>query len=172
MKSELIKMAEGIEGVANEARELREVLKANDNESLLDAARRVMNPCKRVECCYCGALSPALMSEEERKVWSRHHVEEVCSKHPLREMESIQHMLICTLLELVEAYIPARSKLRNLKEVLEDMKTHGTRFDMHPTKVLDENSSDENEAWWHNYIKRIDESIKARATAVLAETFK
>lgn len=50
----------------------------------------------------------------------------------------------------------------NMKELLEDMRDNGLRFDLNPTYNLNEPHE-----FFHAYIKRMDESIRYRAAEAL-----
>jgi hypothetical protein len=60
-----------------------------------------------------------------------------------------------------------RATVRHYEETLQDMKDSGVRFDMNPTKSFSMDFM-KNESWWHEYIRKIDLSVRDRAANTLS----
>lgn len=55
---------------------------------------------------------------------------------------------------------------------LRDFKDHGLRFDLNPTHDLSYVVTEEGRAaamWWHEYIRRMDKSVRERAATALGK---
>lgn len=66
--------------------------------------------------------------------------------------------------------------LAKLREALEDFRDHGLRFDLNPTKklpitgkIMSHEWAADNEAWWHDYIKAMDDRVRQRAADALED---
>ena len=62
-------------------------------------------------------------------------------------------------------------RISRLEEGLRDFWEHGTRFDLNPTGGFTNNGF-EIPGGWHDYIKRMDDSVRERAHEILEKALR
>ena len=77
---------------------------------------------------------------------------------------------LCDYADALRAYATElETRCARLQDELNDMADNGLRFDLNPTHILGGVDCNEVEQFWHEYAKRMDESIRERAIAALKE---
>jgi len=101
----------------------------------------------------------------------------ICAHERIRELEAerLEHAaLMRQATEQIDgfnAHVPRLlARIRDLEAALRGFKDDGLRFDLNPTHDLRYAATEEGRAaamWWHDYIRRMDQSVRERAASAL-----